>query len=152
MLLVLRSAAEQGFIYSLVALALYLSYRTLDIADLTTDGTFTLGCAISATMTLAGHPLLGLVLAIAAGAAAGGRPYSRARGRAATRPSASANPVRTSSAPVRKNGNSAGSAVCAASDSPSRTPSAHAAGQRKNAANSASDKNSFMVSPRQFRI
>ena len=72
MLLVLRSAAEQGFIYSLVALALYLSYRTLDIADLTTDGTFTLGCAISATMTLAGHPLLGLVLAIAAGAAAGG--------------------------------------------------------------------------------
>ena len=69
MLLVLRSAAEQGFIYSLVALALYLSYRTLDIADLTTDGTFTLGCAISATMTLAGHPLLGLVLAIAAGAA-----------------------------------------------------------------------------------
>ena len=72
MLLVLRSAAEQGSIYSLVALALYLSYRTLDIADLTTDGTFTLGCAISATMTLAGHPLLGLVLAIAAGAAAGG--------------------------------------------------------------------------------
>ena len=72
MLLVLRSAAEQGFIYSLVALALYLSYRTLDIADLTTDGTFTLGCAISATMTLAGHPLLGLVLAIAAGASAGG--------------------------------------------------------------------------------
>lgn len=72
MLLVLRSAAEQGFIYSLVALALYLSYRTLDIADLTTDGTFTLGCAISATITLAGHPLLGLVLAIAAGAAAGG--------------------------------------------------------------------------------
>lgn len=72
MLLVLRSAAEQGFIYSLVALALYLSYRTLDIADLTTDGTFTLGCAISASMTLAGHPILGLVLAIAAGAVAGG--------------------------------------------------------------------------------
>ena len=72
MLLVLRSAAEQGFIYSLVALALYLSYRTLDIADLTTDGTFTLGCAISATMTLAGHPLLGLLCALIAGAAAGG--------------------------------------------------------------------------------
>ena len=29
----LQTAAEQGFIYSLVALALYLSYRTLDIAD-----------------------------------------------------------------------------------------------------------------------
>ena len=37
----LRGAAEQGLIYSLVALALYLSYRTLNIADLTVDGSFT---------------------------------------------------------------------------------------------------------------
>ena len=41
----LRGAAEQGLIYSLVALALYLSYRTLNIADLTVDGSFTLGAA-----------------------------------------------------------------------------------------------------------
>ena len=41
----LRGTAEQGLIYSLVALALYLSYRTLNIADLTVDGSFTLGAA-----------------------------------------------------------------------------------------------------------
>ena len=34
---ILLSTAEQGLIYSLVALGLYVSFRTLDIADLTTD-------------------------------------------------------------------------------------------------------------------
>ena len=47
----LRGAAEQGLIYSLVALALYLSYRTLNIADLTVDGSFTLGAAAGAMLT-----------------------------------------------------------------------------------------------------
>lgn len=69
---VLQGAVEQGFIYSLVALGLFLSYRTLDIADLTTDGTFTLGAACSAVLTVLGHPVLGLLLAILAGALAGG--------------------------------------------------------------------------------
>lgn len=68
----LQTAAEQGFIYGLVALALYLSYRVLDIADLTTDGSFTLGAAASAMLATLGHPLLGILCAIAAGAAAGG--------------------------------------------------------------------------------
>lgn len=68
---VLQGAVEQGFLYSLVALGLFLSYRTLDIADLTTDGTFTLGAACSAILTVQGHPALGLVLALAAGALAG---------------------------------------------------------------------------------
>ena len=70
-LFVLQGAVEQGFIYSLVALALYLSFRTLDIADLTTDGTFTLGAACSAIMTVQGHPWAGLGLALLLGAAAG---------------------------------------------------------------------------------
>ena len=70
-LFVLQGAVEQGFIYSLVALALYLSFRTLDIADLTTDGTFTLGAACSAIMTVQGHPWGGLGLALLLGAAAG---------------------------------------------------------------------------------
>ena len=48
-IMLLQGAVEQGFIYALVALALYLSYRTLDIADLTTDGTFVLGCAVWAS-------------------------------------------------------------------------------------------------------
>lgn len=69
--MVVQGAVEQGFIYALVALGLYLSYRTLDIADLTTDGSFTLGCACSAILTTMGHPFLGLAAALLAGAAAG---------------------------------------------------------------------------------
>jgi len=71
-LFVLQGAVEQGFLYSLVALGLFLSYRTLDVADLTTDGTFTLGAACSAVLTIQGHPALGLLLALLAGAIAGG--------------------------------------------------------------------------------
>lgn len=65
------SALELGCIYALVALALFLSYKTLNIADMTTDGAFTLGCAVSATVAVAGHPFLAIPLAMAAGAAAG---------------------------------------------------------------------------------
>lgn len=65
------SALELGFIYALVALALYLSFRVLNIADMTTDGSFTLGCAVSATVAVAGHPLLALPAAMLAGAIAG---------------------------------------------------------------------------------
>ena len=43
----------------------------LNIADMTTDGAFTLGCAVSATMAVAGHPVLGLFAAMLAGSAAG---------------------------------------------------------------------------------
>lgn len=68
---VIFSALELGCIYALVALALTLSFRVLNIADMTTDGAFTLGCAVSATVTLAGHPILALPAAMAAGAAAG---------------------------------------------------------------------------------
>ena len=65
------SALELGCIYALVALALFLSFRILNIADMTTDGSFTLGCAVSATVALAGHPILALPAAMLAGAAAG---------------------------------------------------------------------------------
>ena len=68
---VIMSALELGFVYALVALALFLSFRILNIADMTTDGTFTLGCAVSATVAVAGHPLLALPAAMLAGAAAG---------------------------------------------------------------------------------
>lgn len=71
-LTVLQGAVELGFLYSLVALGLYLSYRILDVADLTTDSSFTLGAACSAVLTAAGHPVLGLLLALFAGALAGG--------------------------------------------------------------------------------
>ena len=68
---VIFSALELGCIYALVALALFLSFRVLNIADMTTDGTFTLGCAVSATVAVAGHPLLALPAAMLAGACAG---------------------------------------------------------------------------------
>ena len=68
---VIMSALELGCIYALVALALFLSFRILNIADMTTDGAFTLGCAVSATIAVAGHPLLALPVAMAAGACAG---------------------------------------------------------------------------------
>ena len=68
---IVQSALELGFIYALVALALFVSFSILNIADLSTDGCFTLGCAVCATVTLAGHPVLGLVAAMAAGAASG---------------------------------------------------------------------------------
>ena len=68
---IITSALELGFIYALVALALYLSFRVLNIADMTTDGSFTLGCAVSAVVAVAGHPYLALPLAMLAGACAG---------------------------------------------------------------------------------
>ena len=68
---VILSALELGCIYSLVAMALLLSFRVLNIADMTTDGSFTLGCAVSATLAVAGHPLLAIPAAMLCGAAAG---------------------------------------------------------------------------------
>jgi len=71
MLLIAQTALELGFQYALVAMALFLSYRVLDIADLTTDGCFVLGAAVSVTLTAAGHPFLAIPAAMLAGAAAG---------------------------------------------------------------------------------
>lgn len=68
---VILGALELGFLYALVALALMMSYRILNIADMTTDGAFTLGCAVSAVVAVAGHPILALLCAMAAGACAG---------------------------------------------------------------------------------
>lgn len=71
MLLITQTALELGFLYALVAMALFLSYRVLDIADLTTDGCFVLGAAVSVTLAAAGHPILAIPAAMAAGACAG---------------------------------------------------------------------------------
>lgn len=71
MLLISQTALELGFLYALVAMALFLSYRILDIADLTTDGCFVLGAAVSVTLAAAGHPFLAIPAAMAAGACAG---------------------------------------------------------------------------------
>ena len=70
-LLISQTALELGFQYALVAMALFLSYRILDIADLTTDGSFVLGAAVSVTVTAAGHPVLAIPAAMLAGVCAG---------------------------------------------------------------------------------
>ena len=70
-LLISQTALDLGFQYALVAMALFLSYRVLDVADLTTDGCFVLGAAVSVTLTAAGHPILAVPAAMAAGACAG---------------------------------------------------------------------------------
>ncbi|MEH6452885.1 MAG: ABC transporter permease [Psychromonas sp.] len=46
---------EIGFIYGLVAIGVYLTFRILDFPDLTVDGSFTLGAAVTATLIVAGQ-------------------------------------------------------------------------------------------------
>lgn len=68
---IIRTALEFGLIYSLVTLALFISFSVLNICDLSTDGCYTLGCAVGAIVTIAGHPVLGLLAAMAAGVCSG---------------------------------------------------------------------------------
>src|SRR5690606_38127841 len=66
------AAVELGLVYALVALGVYLAFRVLDFPDLTVDGSFPLGAAVTAVLILAGlNPWLAALVAMAAGAAAG---------------------------------------------------------------------------------
>lgn len=65
-------AIEIGFVFGLVALGVYLSFRILDFPDLTVDGSFTLGAAVSATLIVAGmNPYPATGIAMIAGVTAG---------------------------------------------------------------------------------
>ncbi len=68
---IVQTALESGCIYSLVALALFISFSMLNIADLSTDGCFTLGCAVGAVVTAAGHPIFALFAAMGSGICSG---------------------------------------------------------------------------------
>ena len=68
---IVQTALEVGLIYSLVALSLYLSFSILNLCDLSTDGCYTLGCAVAAMITIAGHPVLALFAAMLAGVCSG---------------------------------------------------------------------------------
>lgn len=63
---------QLGLIYGLLALGIFITFRLLNIPDLTADGSFTLGLAVSAVFTVAGHPIIGIILAIILGSIAGG--------------------------------------------------------------------------------
>ena len=62
----------QGLIWGLMALGVLITFRLLDVADLTVDGSFTLGAAVTVMLIIAGWPAwLALVIAVIAGILAG---------------------------------------------------------------------------------
>ncbi len=66
------AAAAQGIVWGLMALGVYITFRLLDVADLTVDGSFTTGGAVTAVLILAGWPAwAALLAALAAGILAG---------------------------------------------------------------------------------
>lgn len=70
-LTIILKAIELGLIFSILSLGVYISFRVLNVPDLTVDGSFATGCAVCAVMTIAGHPYLGLLLAFVAGGLCG---------------------------------------------------------------------------------
>lgn len=68
----LLSVLEQGLIYGLMALGVYITYKILDFPDMTTDGSFPLGASLTAMLLTNGvNPYLTLIVAFGAGALAG---------------------------------------------------------------------------------
>ena len=71
-LLAIQGAVSQGILWGIMALGIYLTYRILDVADLTVDGSFALGgCTCAALITAGLNPYLSLIVAIFAGMLAG---------------------------------------------------------------------------------
>jgi putative ABC transport system permease protein len=69
---IILGVIEEGLVYAIMALGVYITYKILDFPDLSVDGTFPLGGAITAVLVLAGvNPLIALFLAFIAGALAG---------------------------------------------------------------------------------
>lgn len=66
-----QGSLELGIIYGIMALGVFISFRTLNIPDLTVDSSFTLGAAVAALMVSISQPFTGLALAFLAGCTAG---------------------------------------------------------------------------------
>ena len=71
MISILKTSIELVLICSLTSLSLFLSYKMLGVCDLSTDGCFTLGATVGASIALLGHPYLSIVMAICAGILSG---------------------------------------------------------------------------------
>ena len=78
MLTIILGILEEGLVYAIMALGVYITYKILDFPDLSVDGTFPLGAALTAAGIANGLPLFGkisptaaLVLSFVAGALAG---------------------------------------------------------------------------------
>lgn len=69
---VLINILEQGLLFSIVAIAVYITYKILDFPDMSVDGTFPMGAAISASLLVQGvNPWISILLAALGGALAG---------------------------------------------------------------------------------
>ncbi len=66
-----QTALELGLISALTVLSLFLSYSMLNVCDLSTDGTYTLGAVVGAVVAMTGHPWLSIPAAMGAGALSG---------------------------------------------------------------------------------
>ena len=70
---VLINILEQGLLFSLVSIGVYITYKILDFPDLSVDSTFPLGAAISAALLVNGvNPWISIIIATLGGAIAGG--------------------------------------------------------------------------------
>lgn len=66
------STISQGLLWALLAIGVYITFRVLDIADLTVEGSFPLGAAVAATLLTSGaSPVTAILAACLAGALAG---------------------------------------------------------------------------------
>jgi len=71
-MVLIQSVLEQGMIYAIMALGVYITYKILDFPDLTVDGSFPMGAALTALMISKDiHPLLTLPVSFLAGAFVG---------------------------------------------------------------------------------
>ena len=61
--LLLFNSLQEGLGYAILALGVYITFRILNMPDLTVDGSFGLGMAVSIVLTVAGHPFLALLVA-----------------------------------------------------------------------------------------
>ncbi len=70
---VFLGALSLGLLWAVMTIGVYISYRVLDIADLSVEGTLPLGAAVTCILiSRGGNPYLGLLLALLAGCTAGG--------------------------------------------------------------------------------
>lgn len=71
-LLAIQGALNQGILWSIMALGVYITFRLLDVADLTVDGSFATGGAVAAVILVkGGNPLIAILAAALAGCLAG---------------------------------------------------------------------------------
>lgn len=68
---IILGTLQQGILFGLLAVGIYISFRILNIPDLTTEGSFTFGLAVSAMITIKGHPFLAILAGAASGFLAG---------------------------------------------------------------------------------